>query len=101
MSTPRILVLAAALFSTGAALAQSAATPQTVSRAEVLADLEIYQRSGLATAEQQDLQQFRGAQYQAALARYQALRRSPEFAARVVSIAQRRGETLAATVTAP
>lgn len=101
MSAPRILVLAAALFSTGAALAQGAATPQTVSRAEVLADLEIYQRSGLATAEQQDLQQFRGASYQAALARYQALRRAPEFAARVTAIAQRRGDTLVTSIQAP
>lgn len=98
MSTSRILVLVAALLSTGTAMAQCAAEPQRLpSRAEVLADLEIYQRSGLRTAEQQDLQQYRGSSYQAALARYQALRRSPEFAARVAAIAERRGETVSTT----
>lgn len=91
MSTPRILVLAAALFSTGAALAEGAAASQAASRAEVLADLEVYQRSGLATAEEQDMQLFRGPAYQAARARYEAMRRSPEFAVRVAAIAQRRG----------
>lgn len=101
MSTPRILVLAAALLgSAGGALAQSAAEPRALSRAEVQADLEIYQRSGLRAAEQDDLQLIRGARYEAALARYQALRHSPEFEARVLAIAQRRGEARATTALA-
>jgi len=102
MNSPRIFLLAAALFSTGAALAQGVAEPQrALSRAEVLADAEIYDRSGLRAIEQDDLTQIRGARYQAALARYQALRQSPEFGRLVQAIAQRRGETLVATVQAP
>ncbi|MBH9576980.1 DUF4148 domain-containing protein [Inhella proteolytica] len=97
MSIPRILVLATALLGTGAAMAQSSSEAQALSRAEVLADLEIYQRSGLGAIEQDDLQMFRGERYRAALARYRALRQSPEFAVRVQAIAQRRGETLTAT----
>jgi hypothetical protein len=102
MHTPRILILAAALFSTGAALAQGVAEPQrALSRAEVLADAEIYASSGLRAVEQDDLTPLRGARYQAALARYQALRHAPEFTARVQAIAQRRGEAPTATVLVP
>lgn len=100
MSTTRILVLAAALFSTGAALAQTV-EPRVPSRAEALADLEIYEKSGLRAIEQDDLLQIRGARYEAALARYNAMRQSPEFAARVAALSQRRGDAPAtATVQA-
>lgn len=100
MSAPRILVLAAALFSTAGAFAQTS-EPRVPSRAETLADLEIYEKSGLRALEQDDLLQIRGARYEAAKARYEALRASPAFAARVLAIAQGRGETpVSATVQA-
>ena len=69
----------------------------TLSRAEVLADLEIWRRSGLA-----DLQRGEASpntfspQYREAHARYLAMRSSPEFAARVQSIARERGEIVTA-----
>jgi hypothetical protein len=67
-----------------------------LSRAEVIADLQIWRASGLA-----DLQRdpsylgFFDRGYLAAVDRYQRQRSSPEFAALVRSIAERRGEALA------
>ena len=67
----------------------------TKSRAEVLADLEIWRKSGLAEfellggeASHNDLDP----RYLAAKARYEQLRFSPQFAARVQQIARQRGE---------
>lgn len=70
-----------------------------LSRAEVIADLEIYRQSGLAELEGRDSPEVYGQAYQEAQARYQALRNSPQFAMRVARIAQQRGEatTLAAS----
>lgn len=62
------------------------------SRAEVLAELQIYQRSGLADLERRDSPDWLSQQYQAASARYAALRSSPEFASLVKKIEQRRVE---------
>ncbi|PZP28515.1 MAG: hypothetical protein DI603_19250 [Roseateles depolymerans] len=68
------------------------------SRAEVIADLEIYRQSGLAALDGRDSPEVYGQAYQDAQARYQSLRSSSQFAMRVARIAQQRGEatTLAA-----
>ncbi|WP_280155825.1 DUF4148 domain-containing protein [Piscinibacter sp. XHJ-5] len=63
------------------------------SRAEVLAELEIYRRSGLAELERGDATDPFSHQHRVASARYAAMRSSPEFASLVQTIAQRRGET--------
>ena len=69
------------------------AGPRT--RAEVIADLEVYRKSGLADLDSRDSPDVFGAGYQAAQARYQAMRVSPEFATLVSKIAKARGETVA------
>lgn len=51
-----------------------------LTRAEVLADLKIYQESGLAEAERIDESGLNTAQREKALARYLALKDSPRFA---------------------
>lgn len=61
-------------------------------RAEVIADLEIYRKSGLAALDTRDSPETYSAEYQAAQARYQTLRASPEFASLVSKIAKARGE---------
>ena len=71
----------------------AAAAP--VSRAQVIADLEVYRKSGLAELESRDEPAFYGADYRAAQARYQALRESPAFAMRVAQLARQRGEMIA------
>lgn len=70
-------------------------TAMSRTRAEVIADLEVYRKSGLAELESRDSPDFFSADYQAAQARYQAMRASPEFAALVSKIAKARGETVA------
>ncbi|WP_455281477.1 hypothetical protein [Cupriavidus necator] len=62
------------------------------SRAEVIADIEISQHSGLAEINRRNAPDTFGKRYQDALARYNAMRASPEFALRVMSIARERGE---------
>lgn len=75
------------------AQAQQLAEPAPVTRAEVLADLQIWRQSGLARFHDEDsYTSIQGAQYQAALARYKRMRASPEFDALVQAIASRRGE---------
>ena len=64
----------------------------TLTRAEVIADLEVWRASGLAAIESQEEVDRNSAAYQAARARYLALRASPAFAARVDDIARERGE---------
>lgn len=82
---------------TDASAVQATAPVQaTVSRAEVLADLEIYRQSGLAALDSRDSPDFYSTDYQKAQARYKALRSSPAFAMAVARIAQERGETVAA-----
>jgi hypothetical protein len=71
--------------------AQDAATEAPLSRAEVLANMQIWRESGSA-----DLQSSESAsdptrpEYIAAMARYRALRASPEFAQRVARIERER-----------
>ena len=67
-------------------------TVMTRGRAEVLADLEIWRRSGMAELANRDQPETYSEQYRQAFARYSAMRASPEFAQRVQEIAHERGE---------
>jgi hypothetical protein len=62
------------------------------SRAEVLAELEIHRRSGLAALERGEATDYFSREYRVASARYAAMRASSDYAALVQVIAQRRGE---------
>jgi hypothetical protein len=65
----------------------------TLTRAEVLADLQIWQRAGLDRFGRGEASpDVHSPEYRRAFARYAALRASPEFAALVKSIAVKRGE---------
>ncbi|WP_251779595.1 DUF4148 domain-containing protein [Caldimonas mangrovi] len=69
----------------------------TLTRAEVLADLEIWRRSGLAAQGRGEASpDFFSEEYRQAHARYAAMKASPEFAALVQTIARERGETVLA-----
>lgn len=70
--------------------ADTAAAP--VSRAEVLADLQIWRESGLQALQEGEESAVYTPRHDAALARYAALRASPSFGALVHRIAQQRGE---------
>ncbi|OWQ43805.1 hypothetical protein CDL60_28305 [Roseateles noduli] len=84
-------ILASVLFASAALVAGSAMandnphtqpvnTPSAVSRAEVLADLEIYRESGLAAVEQSETYGYDNARRDAAKAKYAQLRSSPYYA---------------------
>ena len=75
----------------------SSEQPSTLSRAEVLADLQVWKASGLAELENGYTSTISDPQYQRALARYAALRNSPNFATLVQSIAAKRGEEVGGT----
>ena len=68
--------------------------PPSRSRSEVLAELEIYRRSGLAELERGETTDTFSHQHRLASARYAAMRASPEFGSLLQTIAQRRGEAL-------
>jgi hypothetical protein len=70
------------------------AAERPLSRAEVLADLQIWRESGLEALQNGEESAVCTPHYDAALARYAALRASPAFAALVQRIAQQRGETV-------
>ncbi|KQW45665.1 MULTISPECIES: hypothetical protein [unclassified Roseateles] len=73
----------------------SVGVASTVSRAEVLADLKIYQESGLAAAERTAAETGHNTvELQAARERYAALRQGERYAALVAEYAARRGETV-------
>ena len=59
----------------------------TLTRAEVRADVEIWNRSGLAQLDRRESPNVFSDQYIQAQARYQAMKASPQFAALVQSIA--------------
>lgn len=89
MSTKNIIavaLLASAALASGAAMAndnphaQPVNTPSQVSRAEVLADLEIYRESGLAAVEQTETYGYDVQRRSQAQAKYEQLRRSPYYA---------------------
>ncbi len=64
-------------------VAQSLAEPPALTRAEVLADLELYRESGLAQLNDGPIVSSSAAEYQAAQRRYRELRASPRYAALV------------------
>ena len=70
----------------------SAESDAPKTRAEVLAELEIWRESGLADLENGEAELAYTPRHDAALARYAALRAAPSFMPRVHRIAQRRGE---------
>lgn len=101
------LAMSAAAFACPAHQAAAATLPQgltsqaaPLSRAQVLADLEIYRQSGLQALDSRDAPEIYSAEYMSAQARYQALRQSPAFAMAVARIAHERGETVASAGTA-
>lgn len=61
------------------------------SRAEVLAELEIWEQSGLAELERRGDPNVFSEPYRRAAARYAALRASPAFAVRVQALSRTRG----------
>ena len=75
-----------------AAEGKEAATERPLSRAEVLADLQIWRESGLEALQEGEESVAHTPPHDAALARYAALRASPAFGALVQRIAQQRGE---------
>jgi hypothetical protein len=78
----------------GAASAQQAAPQSSApTRAEVLADLQIWQQSGMADLEDHNhaSEPFYTARYQKAQAEYERLRASPQFATLVNQIATAHG----------
>jgi hypothetical protein len=87
-------ILAIALGSARAADEGNNAPPAPeLTRAEVLADLTIWRESGLADAQSgESAADPVSPAYIAAMARYQALRASPQFALLVQRIARERGE---------
>jgi hypothetical protein len=70
------------------------------SRAEVLADLEAYQASGLAELERRIYVDSTSPQYEMARRIYAGLLASDSFKQRVVAIAKQRGEALISTAVA-
>lgn len=80
----------------------SVSVQSTVSRAEVLADLKVYQESGLAAAERvaHETGQPNSPALQAARERYAALRHGERYAALVAEYATRSGETARAAAKA-
>lgn len=91
-----LLAAGAARASEGGASPSEAPVPSsTLTRAEVLADLECWRESGMADfrpveAEADPM----SAPYRTAYAKYEALRSSPTFAQRVVRIARVTGEAV-------
>jgi hypothetical protein len=69
--------------------------PSTLSRAEVLADLEAWKASGLAELQRGDAPDYFSPQYQRASALYAGLRKSSHFAVLVQRIAAKRGDVVA------
>ena len=97
MKLHSLIVLAALASGLSTAFAEeqafdSSKIVSTKSRAEVIADLEIYRASGLDDLEKRDGVEFWSDRYAQAQQRYQTLRQSPSFASRVVEIARMRGE---------
>ena len=98
-----IACLAIPAFGCSAALANEAygdsppdARPaSTLTRAEVLADLQVWRESGLTALDfgEAGVDAF-SADYRNATDRYAALRNAPEFAVRVARIARERGEVV-------
>jgi hypothetical protein len=91
------LLLCSALLSLGMNIAQAdeAQALPSISRAEVLADVEVWRESGAASAQGRgESADTETPAFRQAVARYHALRAAPEFAVRVERIARQRGESV-------
>ena len=88
------LLLSCALLALGMNVARANETQElpSISRAEVLADLEVWRESGAASAQGNGEADPESAAFRQAVARYNTLRAAPEFAQRVERIARQRGE---------
>jgi hypothetical protein len=75
-------------------LLEPAPAASGLTRAEVIADLQVWRESGLANLEHGDGAPFTSLQYEQARARYAQLRAAPRFAALVEQIAHARGESV-------
>ena len=74
----------------------------TLSRAEVIADLQIWREAGLADLYRGEASpNYESPAYRQAYARYVAVRSSPQFALRVQDIARARGESVTVASPAP
>lgn len=101
MNIKQFVAIAITAVGTGAALAQinpisgtditNHSLQSSRSRAEVLAELEIWQQSGLAELERRGDPNVFSEPYRQASARYAALRASPAFAARVQGLSRTGG----------
>jgi len=91
-----LCVATAALAADGGSASESnaAVAAAPLSRAEVLADLQVWRESGLAELYGGEDPALFHPRYDACMARYLAMRASPAFATLVQRIAQDRGETL-------
>jgi hypothetical protein len=92
LKTTSLICSALLALGLGSARAADEAAPE-VSRAEVLAEIVIWQESGLAVAQSGETAgDPTRPEYVAALERFQAMRASPKFAQLVQRIARERGD---------
>jgi len=103
MNLKSLIVAAVATASIGPAFAEpefvdvAANARSGKSRAEVLADLEIYRASGLSELESHNTVDFTSPRYEEARLIYAGLRQQPGFQRLVMAIARQRGEAPATT----
>jgi len=94
-TTSRLVATLCAACVTAASAADAAAPAAPLTRAEVLADLEVWQLAGMPGLARGDADMdLHSAAYMAAHARYQQMVDSPDFAQRVIRIARKRGERI-------
>jgi len=92
-TTSRLVATLCAACVTAASAADAATPAAPLTRAEVLADLEVWQLAGMPGLARGDADaDLNSADYRAALAKYQQMVGSPDFAQRVIRIARKRGE---------
>jgi hypothetical protein len=92
-TTSLLVATLCSAYVTVARAADATAPAPQLTRAEVLADLEVWQLAGMPAVTRGDADtDLNSAEYKAALAKYQQMVDSPEFAQRVTRIARKRGE---------
>ena len=94
LKTTSLLVAAlCGAYVTAASAADADVPAAPLTRAEVLADLEVWQLAGMPGLARGDADtELHSAEYRAAHAKYLQMVNSPEFAQRVIRIARKRGE---------
>ena len=92
-TTSLLVATLCSAYVTAASAADAAAAAAPLTRAEVLADLEVWQLAGMPGLARGDGDiDLHIAEYMAAHTRYQQMVQSPDFAQRVTRIARKRGE---------